>query len=230
MPFLNLWMSIVVLACKTGFLAAGLEARRLVLTSLVSGLVFFLGTFLKLAPPAGDRVLFAGLAGGALLLIYLGWLEAAKRSWIIQALLFAPYLACLIFAGLGAALLEGAGEFGPLQTTLFFMLLVAVAGLGAKKLPGLGNAFNQGLINLGVIIIFLLLFFPGAATALVLQTRPLGVEMQINFIPLQIAPEIAVKPLETVPPGKLAILIAAFGGLLFSGYLSCGVKEWWRAR
>ncbi|MCL6449611.1 MAG: hypothetical protein K6U04_16005 [Armatimonadetes bacterium] len=201
------------------------------MASLISGLVFFLGTSFKPALPAGDQHLFGGLAGGALLLIYLGRLKAAKRNWLIQALLFTPYLACLIFAGLGMASMEGAGEIiSPWRTTLFFMLLVMGAGLSAKKIPGLINAFNQSLVNLGLIIIFLLLFFPGATRALVLQARPLGVEMQINVLPLQVAAEISAKPLETVPPGALVILLAAFVGLVFSGYLNYGFKEWWRAR
>lgn len=231
MSFLNLGMALVVLACKTGFLTAGLKMRRLVLASLISGLVLFLGTFFRPALPASEQHLFAGLAGGALLLIYLGWIKAAKRNWLIQALLFTPYLVCLIFAGLGMASIEGAREIiSPLKTTLFFMLVVIGAGLSAKKIPGLINAFNQSLVNLGLIIIFLLLFLPGATRALVLQARPLGVEMQINVIPLQIATEISAKPFETVPPGALVILLAAFVGLVFSGYLNYGFKEWWRAR
>lgn len=231
MSFLNLGMALVVLACKTGFLTAGLKMRRLVLASFVSGLVLFLSTFFRPALPSSEQHLFAGLAGGALLLIYLGWIKAAKRNWLIQALLFTPYMACLIFAGLGLTSIEGAREIiSPFKTTLLFMLVVIGAGLSAKKIPGMINTFNQGLVNLGLIIIFLLLFLPGATRALVLQARPLDIEMQINVIPLQFAMDISAEPLETVLPGPLVIFLAAVSVLVFSGYLSYRLQEWLKAR
>ncbi|MCL6635652.1 MAG: hypothetical protein K6T29_07775 [Peptococcaceae bacterium] len=220
MHVFNFYLALVILACKTGFSNAGGKTGGLVLKGFATGLALLLGSFFRPALPAGDQYFYAALAAGAVLLIYLGRLKTIDFNRPVRALVLFPYLACLVFAGMGMASMAGArGVPGPFKTTLLYILMVVAAGAGAKKFPGMVNIFNQALVGLGLTIISLLLLLPGAARALILQANPLAVEIEIHAAPLQFDAGVYALPFETVPPGMLAVLLAAISLLISFGYL-----------
>ncbi|MGQ9532753.1 MAG: hypothetical protein ACUVTQ_08120 [Desulfotomaculales bacterium] len=216
MAFLNLGMALVILACKTGFLAAGATIGRLTAMAASCGFVLLLATPFRPGLALSDRGLLIGYAGAALLLIYLGWIKAGRGSRLLRALLFAPYAACLVLAGMGMSPLVGRIRFA---IALSFVLGTVLAGLLARRIPGAVNVFDQSLRSLGLIMLVLVVFFPGATRAFSLPARPLAVEMDVDAAPLQLAVEIPAEALKTAPPEMMALILAGVSVIALAGYV-----------
>ena len=216
MAFLNLGMALVILACKTGFLAAGATIGRLIATGFFCGFVLLLATAFRPGLALSDRGLLMGCAGAALLLVYLGWLKAGRGSRLLRVLLFAPYAACLVLAGMGMAALAGRTRF---VIALSFVLGTVLAGLLARRIPGAVNVFDQSLRSLGLIMFVLVLFFPGATRAFSLPARPLAIDMDVDAAPLQLAVGIPAEALKTAPPEMMALILAGISVVALVGYV-----------